>query len=325
MTQIQLRRGTASAWTSADPILALGEAGIETNTGKFKIGNGTSLWSELPYIVTAWADVTGKPTVIAAGATKADARAAIDAAGLDESGLVPSNQLPSYVDDVLEYADSASFPATGETGKIYIALDTGRSWRWSGSTYAEIIASPGTTDAITEGSTNLYFTNTRADDRADARISAAVGVSVQAWDADLDDWAGKTAPDGAVVGTTDTQTLSAKTLTNPTVTGYTESAVAVGTVGATHTIDLTNGTVQTATLTASTATTFTMPTAAAGKSFLLILTQADPTGAGTATFTDVLWPGGEAFAATADAGAVDVLTFVSDGTSWFGSSAGGFA
>jgi len=83
-------------------------------------------------------------------------------ASLDGSGLVPSTQLPSYVDDVLEYADLASFPATGATGKIYVAIDTGKTYRWSGSVYVEISASPGSTDAVTEGSTNLYFTNARA-------------------------------------------------------------------------------------------------------------------------------------------------------------------
>lgn len=59
-------------------------------------------------------------------------------ATLDASGLVPAGQLPSYVDDVLEYANQASFPGTGETGKIYIAIDTGTSYRWTGSVYVEI-------------------------------------------------------------------------------------------------------------------------------------------------------------------------------------------
>lgn len=59
-------------------------------------------------------------------------------AGLDGAGLVPSSQLPSFVDDVLEFADFGSFPATGETGKIYVALDTNKTYRWSGSTYAEL-------------------------------------------------------------------------------------------------------------------------------------------------------------------------------------------
>ena len=92
--------------------------------------------------------------------------------GLDSSGLVAAAQLPSYVDDVLEYANLAAFPGTGVSGKIYIAADTGKSYRWSGSVYALIVASPGSTDSVTEGSTNLYFTNARAD----ARISGASGL-----------------------------------------------------------------------------------------------------------------------------------------------------
>lgn len=59
-------------------------------------------------------------------------------ATLNDSGLLPSTQLPSYVDDVLEYNNLAGFPATGETGKIYIAEDTGKTYRWSGSAYVEL-------------------------------------------------------------------------------------------------------------------------------------------------------------------------------------------
>lgn len=53
-------------------------------------------------------------------------------------GKVPASQLPSYVDDVLEYANLAAFPGNGETGKIYVALDTNKTYRWSGSGYVEI-------------------------------------------------------------------------------------------------------------------------------------------------------------------------------------------
>lgn len=67
-------------------------------------------------------------------------------AGLDEAGKVPAAQLPSYVDDVLEYANVASFPVTGETGKIYIALDTNKVYRWSGSTYVYITS--GAVDSV---------------------------------------------------------------------------------------------------------------------------------------------------------------------------------
>jgi len=69
--------------------------------------------------------------------------------------------LPSYVDDVLEYANLAAFPATGDSGKIYIAIDSAKVYRWSGSAYVEISASPGSTDAVPEGSTNLYHTTSR--------------------------------------------------------------------------------------------------------------------------------------------------------------------
>ncbi len=59
------------------------------------------------------------------------------------SGKVPSAQLPSYVDDVLEYANFAAFPGTGETGKIYIAINTGNQYRWSGSIYVDITGGGG--------------------------------------------------------------------------------------------------------------------------------------------------------------------------------------
>lgn len=130
---------------------------------------------------------------------------------------------------------------------------------------------------------------------------------------------------GASIATyTGTETLSNKTLTNPTVTDYVESVVAIGTVTSSSTIALTNGTVQTATLTASTACTFTMPTATAGKSFVLLLNQAASTGNGTATFTGVKWGTAGAPTITATAGKMDILTFVADGTNWYGSTAQGY-
>ena len=95
-------------------------------------------------------------------------------ATLDANGKIPSTQLPSYVDDVIEgYYNNGNFYSTysnstysdqitGETGKIYVDLGNGnKSYRWSGSAYVEIVASPGSTDNIVEGSTNLW--NKQAD------------------------------------------------------------------------------------------------------------------------------------------------------------------
>jgi hypothetical protein len=113
-------------------------------------------------------------------------------------------------------------------------------------------------------------------------------------------------------------------MNNPTITNYTESVVAIGTVGASSTLSLANGTVQTATLTASTPCTFTMPTATAGKSFILQITQA-ATGMTTATFTGVKFNAGTAPTITATASAVDILSFVAIGSTWYGTYAQAFA
>jgi hypothetical protein len=99
-------------------------------------------------------------------------------APLNSSGKIDATYLPSYVDDVEEYANLAAFPAVGESGKIYVALDSNKTYRWSGSVYIEISPSEvnsvnGQTgvvlldsDDINEGSSNLYFTDARARNAA---------------------------------------------------------------------------------------------------------------------------------------------------------------
>lgn len=103
-------------------------------------------------------------------------------APLNSSGTIASVYLPSYVDDVLEYANLASFPVTGETGKIYIADDTNKQYRWSGSAYIQItnglIAS--TTD-VPEG-TRLYFTTARVLATVLAGLNVALTGDVTATD-----------------------------------------------------------------------------------------------------------------------------------------------
>lgn len=93
--------------------------------------------------------------------------AANGVATLDATGLVPSSQLPSYVDDVLEYANEAAFPASGETGKLYVDLSDNSVHRWSGSAYIDI------TDYSTPGHTHVAAEITDFSTAADARIAAA--------------------------------------------------------------------------------------------------------------------------------------------------------
>ncbi|WP_139420996.1 hypothetical protein [Chryseobacterium mulctrae] len=92
-------------------------------------------------------------------------------ATLDANGLIPSTQLPSYVDDVIEAANLASFPNPGESGKIYVALDTNKTYRWSGSAYVYITS--GAVDSV-NGQTGVVVLNKshiglgNADNTADA-------------------------------------------------------------------------------------------------------------------------------------------------------------
>lgn len=111
---------------------------------------------------------------------------------------------------------------------------------------------------------------------------------------------------------------SGNPLTNPTITNYTETPYTANSSTA-ITLALTNGTVQIITLTGN--ATITMPTAVSGKSFTLLLKQ-DATGSRTVTWSTVSWPGGTAPTITSTASKMDKYVFISDGTSWFGSTAG---
>lgn len=114
-------------------------------------------------------------------------------ASLDSGGLVPAGQLPSYVDDVLEAANFAALPVTGETGKIYVLAApytsggfTSSQYRWTGSVYAAIVASPGTTDSLAEGASNLYHTVARVRGVLLTGISLASDAVVSATDTILE-------------------------------------------------------------------------------------------------------------------------------------------
>lgn len=97
--------------------------------------------------------------------------AANGVATLGADGKVPSGQLPSYVDDVLEYDKKSAFPATGETGKIYVTKDTNLTYRWSGTAYVEISSSL----ALGETSSTAY-----AGDKGKALVVRVTAVEGKA-------------------------------------------------------------------------------------------------------------------------------------------------
>lgn len=138
------------------PLITVDAKGRVTNVEVQSIPNATTIVNGL---VRLSSSVASTSTTLAA--TASAVKAAYDlAAGaiplsqkgvangvatLDASGLIPSGQLPAYVDDVVEYASTAAFPATGVTGIIYLALATNASYRWSGSAYVPL-NSAGTAD-----------------------------------------------------------------------------------------------------------------------------------------------------------------------------------
>lgn len=189
--KIVLRNDTAENWSSSNPVLLLGELGLETDTGKFKCGDGSTAWNSLAYVsdissidlspymktedykgtkegYVKAADTADKLTtavtingvsfdgsqnITVADDTKiptSEKGKANGVATLDESGLVPTAQLPSYVDDVIEgyYHEGAFYTSsehtgtiTGETGKIYVDISDDSKpveYRWSGTSYVNI-------------------------------------------------------------------------------------------------------------------------------------------------------------------------------------------
>jgi len=103
-------------------------------------------------------------------------------ASLDGSGLIPPTQLPSYVDDVLEYTNLAAFPGTGTTGKIYVTLDTNKVYRWSGVTYIEVSPTVGT---IWGGITGTLANQTDLQSVLDSKVPTTRTLTINGTTFDL--------------------------------------------------------------------------------------------------------------------------------------------
>lgn len=188
--------------------------------------------------------------------------------------------------------------ATGVTGTLPVA--------YGGTGVTELTG-------LVKGNGSLAFTAASAG--TDYLAPAAIGTTVQAWDADLDTWATKAAPSGTVVGTSDTQTLSAKTLTGLRETRTTPS-ISSGTL----TLDCSAGNVFAVSLNANITTLTFTNVPASGTAFGLTLALTADGTARTVTWgAAVKWPGGTAPTLTSTNGKVDVfvLTTWDGGTNWY--------
>jgi hypothetical protein len=104
--------------------------------------------------------------------------AALGLATLDANSKVPASQLPAYVDDILEFVNLAAFPATGESGKIYVAHDTNRTYRWSGSAYVAIAS--GDVNTVFGRSGNILAVNGDYNSNQITNSSGVAGATVSA-------------------------------------------------------------------------------------------------------------------------------------------------
>ena len=179
-TTTNISEGTNLYYTDARVRAAISETitGIDYNssTGVFSLSSG--------YVIPTTTEETNWNTAYSWGnhsivgyELQSNKGIANGYASLDSGGRVPAAQLPSYVDDVLEYANLASFPATGETGKIYVALDNNKIYRWSGSTYIEI--SPGNQGTVSQVSVVSAngFAGTVANDTTTPAITLSTTIT----------------------------------------------------------------------------------------------------------------------------------------------------
>jgi hypothetical protein len=285
--------GSGSLVFATSPTLVTPLLGTPTS-GNFS--TGTFTWPTFNQNTTGTAsNVTGTVAIANGGTGQTTAAAAITAlTGTQTSGQYLRSDGTNAALGAIQAGDVPTLNqnTTGSAGSVANALTAGTGISFSaGSTY--------------NGSAAITINNSGVAVYPGAGISVSTG---SAWGTSL------TAPSGAIVGTTDTQTLTNKTLTNPTITNYTETAFSANSSTA-ITLALTNGTVQIITLTGN--ATITMPAAGAGKSFIMFLRQ-DATGSRTVTWSTVNWPGGTAPTITSTASKQDIYSFFSDGTSWYG-------
>ena len=158
VTQIQIRRGLAASWTSANPTLAAGEFGYETDTGKAKIGNGSSAWNSLSYSLTGSAGTVTSITAgtgLSGGTITTSGTIAIDStvATLTGSQTLTNKTLTSPIISSISNTGTLTLPVT--TGTVALTSDI----------------------TVTDSSTNTLTNKTLTDAKINLAINAQTGTT----------------------------------------------------------------------------------------------------------------------------------------------------
>jgi hypothetical protein len=167
--RIQLRRDTAANWVSSNPVLRQGEIGIETDTLQMKLGNGTSTWTQITSYMNLVPD--GNLT-IGDYVMVNDIGASLGVVGLDNSknALIPGSSI------IVEGATDNSFETTLTVTDP--TADRTITFKNADGTVAFVTDIPSTTDALSEGSTNKYFTDERAQDAVANSLAAGTHTNI---------------------------------------------------------------------------------------------------------------------------------------------------
>lgn len=180
MLRILFKRGTAALNSTLTE--ALGSITVDTDVYGLRVHDGVTEGGH-PLVIASNVEslqqqidslgiegVDGLSAALAAKVASDELGAADGVASLNPQGVVPTEQLPSYVEDIIGVADAGSLPATGEIGKLYLTSDTNELFRWSGGqqTYYQIGVTLSSSDDLSEGQVNLYFTQQRVRDSFNA-------------------------------------------------------------------------------------------------------------------------------------------------------------
>jgi hypothetical protein len=193
VTQIQVRRGTASQWTSANPTLAAGEWGYETDTNKVKIGNGSTAWNSLGYQGAGDIEGVTAGTGISGGGTSGTVTVSIDTsvtADLSTAQTFTNKTLTDPKINLAFDAETASYTAVLANNGQVVTMDNASANTFSIPTNASVAfpigtqitvlqigAGQTTIQAVTSGTTTIQSTGaTAAAPKLRARYSAATCV-----------------------------------------------------------------------------------------------------------------------------------------------------
>jgi hypothetical protein len=189
VTQIQIRRGTAAQWTSTNPTLASGEQGFETDTGKMKIGNGSTAWNSLAYLGAGTVTSITAGTGLSGGTITTSGTVAIDStvATLTDTQTLTNKTLTDAKVNLAFDAETASYTAVLANNSQVVTMDVGSGNTFSIPTNASVAFPIGTQinvlqigtgqttiQAVTSGTTTILSTGgTAAQPKLRARYSAA--------------------------------------------------------------------------------------------------------------------------------------------------------